>query len=145
MLPLIIPMISALSSAIGSLISDDKKPELQKILDDHSNQIESVITDAEARIAEAQASVINTEAKGDFLQRSWRPMLIYLIMFILFLNYGVGIIISFFHPYRLIELPPQLWTLIQICLPGYIALRSHEKGNLPGSNLINKIADKILR
>lgn len=145
MLPLIVPIISALTTAIGGLITEDKKPELQQILDEHTAKVEAVVTDAEARIAEAQASVIITEAKGDFLQRSWRPMLVYLIMFILFLNYGVGIIISFFHPYRLIELPPQLWTLIQICLPGYLALRSHEKGSLPGSNLINKITDKILK
>lgn len=142
---LLIPLIAALSSSIGGLVSDQNKAKLGPILDQHQAEIGKLITDSEAKVAEAQAAVLTVGIKSGGLEGSWRPILMYLIMLLIFINYGIGTLVSFFHPFRPIEMPSQLWDLILIAVPGYIGLRTHEKGGLPGSELLSKITNKIIK
>lgn len=76
----------------------------------------------------AQKEIIMTELKGTKFQSSWRPLLMYLIIAILFNNY-------LFAPYLkafglvgtpVLHLPDKLWNLLTVGLGGYVVGRSGE-------------------
>lgn len=64
------------------------------------------------------------ELQGNWLQRSWRPILMLVFTYIIFHNYVVVPI--FGAPVAVI--PPDMWTLLKIGVGGYIAGRTLEKG-----------------
>jgi hypothetical protein len=81
-------------------------------------------------------SIIVVEAQGNWLQRSWRPLLMLTIISILFNNHVLAPYLcdffpKIFHPH---ELPERLYTLMEIGVGGYMVLRTSEK---TGSNLVD--------
>jgi len=75
----------------------------------------------------AAARVIEAEAKSNWFAASWRPLLMYVLIFILIWNYVLGPVILFlFKASITIELPGDVWTLLQIGLGGYVVGRSAE-------------------
>jgi hypothetical protein len=62
----------------------------------------------------AAAKIIEAEAKaGWFASSSWRPLLMYVLIFILIWNYVLGPVILFFFKASItITLPGDVWTLI---------------------------------
>lgn len=72
---------------------------------------------------QAQAGVITTEAQGNWLQRSWRPILMLSFGFIIIYRYFLAQVLSL----PAIELPDQFWTLLDIGIGGYVVGRSVEK------------------
>jgi hypothetical protein len=76
---------------------------------------------------QAAARVIEAEAKAGWFASSWRPLLMYVLIFILVWNYVLGPVILFFFKASItIELPGDVWTLLQIGLGGYVVGRSAE-------------------
>jgi hypothetical protein len=67
----------------------------------------------------AAAKIIEAEAKAGWFASSWRPLLMYVLIFILIWNYVLG-------PSITITLPGDVWTLLQIGLGGYVVGRSAE-------------------
>ena len=75
----------------------------------------------------AAARVIEAEAKAGWFASSWRPLLMYVLIFILIWNYVLGPVILFFFKASItIDLPGDVWTLLQIGLGGYVVGRSAE-------------------
>jgi hypothetical protein len=75
----------------------------------------------------AAAKIIEAEAKAGWFASSWRPLLMYVLIFILIWNYVLGPVILFFFKASItIELPGDVWTLLQIGLGGYVVGRSAE-------------------
>ena len=75
----------------------------------------------------AAAKIIEAEAKAGWFASSWRPLLMYVLIFILVWNYVLGPVILFlFKATITIELPGDVWTLLQIGLGGYVVGRSAE-------------------
>jgi len=89
---------------------------------------------------QAAAKVIEAEAKSNWFAASWRPLLMYVLIFILIWNYVLGPVILFlFKASITIELPGDVWTLLQIGLGGYVVGRSAESvartmANRPNGN-----------
>jgi len=89
---------------------------------------------------QAEAKVIEAEAKSNWFAASWRPLLMYVLIFILIWNYVLGPVILFlFKASITIELPGDVWTLLQIGLGGYVVGRSAESvartmANRPNGN-----------
>ena len=83
-------------------------------------------------IALAQIEVNKAEAKGNWLQRSWRP--------ILMLSFGfIVIYVKFIAPLFGFTIPPlenEFWNLLQLGIGGYVVGRSAEK--IAKSVTINK-------
>jgi hypothetical protein len=72
-------------------------------------------------------SHIEAEAKAGWFASSWRPLLMYVLIFILIWNYVLGPVILFFFKASItITLPGDVWTLLQIGLGGYVVGRSAE-------------------
>ena len=65
----------------------------------------------------------------NFVLESWRPVMMYLFMYIIGQYYIINPIIEFAWPsIELKELPPEMWTLLTVAVGGYITSRGVEKG-----------------
>lgn len=123
-----INLITTLLPVVGSVLDrilpdqverDKVKAELQTQMLAHS-----------ATIEKAAAQVVVAEAKGEsWIQRSWRPITMMSFVTIICNNYiVVPWLNTFGYPSTFLEIPPDMWTLLQIGLGGYIVSRGAEKG-----------------
>lgn len=121
MLGAVAPLAKILFNTIDKAVEDKDlnaklKAELQsQLLQSHTEELK------------AAASIIEAEAKAGWFTSSWRPLLMYVLIFILVWNYIFGPIVKFFFGAAItIELPGDVWTLLQIGLGGYVVGRSAE-------------------
>lgn len=126
-----IPVIGkALEKGLGivdELVEDkDKANELKAAI---KQQVLIQQHDELVKELEAQAKIILAEARGGWLQRNWRPMLMLIVIGILANNYVIAPYVELFFPGRslILELPGGLWALLNVGVGGYIAGRSAEK------------------
>jgi len=85
--------------------------------------IKEIILSKQLELQRMQADIIITEAKGNWLQRSWRPILMLAFGFIV-------IYVKFIAPLfdlRIPELENEFWNLLQLGIGGYVVGRSAEK------------------
>tara|TARA_S200002703_G_scaffold158014_1_gene167296 strand:- start:465 stop:863 length:399 start_codon:yes stop_codon:yes gene_type:complete len=123
-----IGLISSLLPVVGNVLDrvipdtaerDKVKAELQAQMLQHSAEIEK-----------AAASVVVAEAKGEsWLQRNWRPVTMMSFVVIVINNYiAVPWLQTFGAPAVSLDIPPDMWSLLQIGIGGYIVSRGAEKG-----------------
>lgn len=93
-------------------------------------QIEADLIAAVARQEEAlsrgQADIIRAEAQGNWLQRSWRPVVM--------LVFAAIVLIGTFFDLSILSDTSRFWDLLEIGIGGYVIGRSAEKitGRLKG-------------
>lgn len=110
--------------------SQEEKAQAQVALLEAQSGILARVLDYEASITAQQAKVVVAEAQGQsWLQRNWRPMLMCTFGFIVLWNFVVAPLISAAtgEAVIMLELPPGMWSLLQIGVGGYIVGRSGEK------------------
>lgn len=123
-----IGLITSLLPVVGNVLDrvlpdtvekDKVKAELQAQMLQHSSEIEK-----------AAASVVVAEAKGEsWLQRNWRPVTMMSFVVIVINNYiAVPWLQTFGAPAVSLDIPPDMWGLLQIGIGGYIVSRGAEKG-----------------
>jgi hypothetical protein len=87
------------------------------------NIIKQILIEKKLELHQMQTDVILAEAKGNWLQRSWRP--------ILMLSFGfIVIYVKFLAPVfdlTIPELEIEFWELLKIGIGGYVVGRSAEK------------------
>lgn len=96
-------------------------------------ELEQSLADADARATEAAAQVVTAEVNAGGLARSWRPILMYLLMFVIIwylvpvplLAVFAGVKVDDFVGLDLV--PSSVWTLLTVGMGGYIGGRSAEK------------------
>jgi len=127
---LIGPVASLFNSILDKIFPDPiKKAEVQ-------GQVMAELMKVDAQTFEAQIKPLLAELGGNWLQRSWRPILMLSIVAIVVNNYILYPYFSLFGVQTtILELPDKLWTLMEIGVGGYIVGRSAEKviGNLKGN------------
>ena len=87
------------------------------------NQVFKILKEKELELRKMQTEVIVTEAQGNWLQRSWRPILMLAFGFIV-------IYVKFIAPLfdlKIPELENEFWNLLQLGIGGYVIGRSAEK------------------
>lgn len=108
--------------------SEEEKLMLKaKMLEIEKETINKAV-DLETKIVEAKKEIILAEANGSWVQRSWRPILMWVIIVIIANNF-------IFAPYLnaifgwsvMLELPNALWSLLTVGVGGYVVGRSGEK------------------
>jgi hypothetical protein len=83
------------------------------------------LIDTYVKVAELQSKNLQTEMQGNWLQRSWRPLLMLSLVFIVVNNY---ILLPYFpNVFTGLDLPDHLWELLKIGVGGYVVGRSIEK------------------
>jgi hypothetical protein len=137
MLGAIAPLAKILFNTIEKAVPDKDlqaklKAELQtQLLQSHTQELQ------------AASRIIEAEAKAGWFASSWRPLLMYVLIFILVWNYVIGPIIKIFMGAVItFELPGDVWTLLNVGLGGYVVGRSAESvartmANKPTNNQEN--------
>ncbi len=108
-------------------IVDDLVPD-KDLANQLKNQFQNAMLNFDTTVIEGKVQIILAEARGGWLQRNWRPMLMLICILIIANNY-------IFFPYaslftdkvKMLELPNGLWALLNLGVGGYIAGRSAEK------------------
>ena len=81
-----------------------------------------------AKITELQTNVIIAEVQGTGLKANWRPITMLTFVFIIANNYILYPYVSLFWPDApMLEIPPDMWSLLKIGLGGYVVGRSVEQ------------------
>ena len=113
----------SISKVIEKVIPDaDKRAELDR-------EIKLAMLEQQDEFNKTAADIVLAEAKSEFwLTANWRPLLMIIIIGIVAWNYlFVGIALTFGVDVMPLDLPDQLWTLLQIGVGGYVVGRSGEK------------------
>lgn len=87
------------------------------------NEVFKILKEKELELRKMQTEVIVAEAQGNWLQRSWRPILMLAFGFIV-------IYVKFIAPLfdlKIPELENEFWNLLQLGIGGYVIGRSAEK------------------
>ena len=87
------------------------------------NAIKQILIQKQLELQKMQTEIIVTEAKGNWLQRSWRPILMLAFGFIVIY---VKFIAQLFD-LRIPELENEFWNLLQLGIGGYVIGRTGEK------------------
>jgi hypothetical protein len=130
MLGAIAPLAKILFSTIEKAVPDrdlQEKLKAQQLLQSSTEELK------------AAASIVEAEAKAGWFSASWRPLLMYVLIFILVWNYIIGPVIRLMLGTVItFELPGDVWTLLQIGLGGYVCGRSAESVARTMANKNNK-------
>lgn len=125
-----IPIIGSVLKGVIGLIDEvvEDKDEANKL----KAQLTMVFAQADltkfTELVRAQASIILAEAKGGWLQRNWRPILMLTVIAIIFNNYVLFPYLSMFTTKaKILDLPGGLWALLNVGVGGYVVGRSAEK------------------
>ena len=109
-------MVKTLFSTIDKTI--DNKAEAKKI----KQNIQQQLLSGQLKELEAQASIITAEAKGGWLQRNWRPLLM--------LTFA-GLVVAHWFGFTAPNIPESvqnsLLNIVLVGMGGYIVGRSGEK------------------
>lgn len=117
-------LLSGLAGEITSVVNTLSVSSKEK------KQIEAGLLEAVARQEEAlnrsRAAIIEAEAHGNWLQRSWRP--------IIMLVFATIVLIGTFFDLPILSDTSRFWDLLEIGIGGYVIGRSAEKitGRLKG-------------
>lgn len=126
-------IVKPVANLIDSLHTSDAEKAQAMI------RLREIEADIEKQLIAAQKEVVVAEAGGNWLQRSWRPLLMLEVVFIVGWNF---IIVPLLNALGLnivvLELPEQLWTLMTVGMGGYVIGRTAEK-------TVPKVASAIKR
>ena len=137
MLGAVAPLAKILFNTIEKAVPDKDLQEKLKA------QLQTQLLQSHTQELKAAASIIEAEAKAGWFASSWRPLLMYVLIFILVWNYVIGPVIKIFMGAVItFELPGDVWSLLQIGLGGYVLGRSAESvartmANKPTNNQKN--------
>jgi hypothetical protein len=121
MLNAIAPLAKILFSTIEKAVPDKDLQERLKA------QLNEQLLKSSTEELKAAASIVEAEAKAGWFTASWRPLLMYVLIFVLVFNYIFAPIIKMFTGSIIgFDLPGDVWTLLQIGLGGYVVGRSGE-------------------
>ena len=109
--------VTGIAGAIGKVVDRLTLPSREK------KRLETdllrLIAESERQRLEGQAAVIGEEARGNWLQRSWRPLVM--------LTFAVIILAGTFTSLPILAETSRFWDLLEIGLGGYVVGRSSEK------------------
>jgi len=121
MLGAVAPLAKVLFSTIEKAVPDKDLQERLKA------QLQTQLLQSHTQELTAAAKIIEAEAKAGWFASSWRPLLMYVLIFILVWNYVIGPVIKVFTGAVIsFELPGDVWTLLNVGLGGYVIGRSAE-------------------
>ena len=134
MLGAVAPLAKILFSTIEKSVPDKDLQEKLK------SQLQTQLLQSNTQELTAAAKIIEAEAKAGWFASSWRPLLMYVLIFILVWHYILGPVVKIFTGAVIsFELPGDVWGLLQIGLGGYVVGRSAESvartiANKPAAN-----------
>lgn len=124
LLSLLSPIVKSVFKVIDDAVEDkDKRNELKA-------EIQMAFLNIKASELKEAASIVRSEIRSDsWLARSWRPLLMMVIILIVFNNFVLApyVFALFGFAIPTLALPDALWNLMTIGVGGYVVGRSGEK------------------
>ena len=116
------PVVKGIFNIIDQTVEDkDQAARIKANIASQQNEL--IQTELKGAI-----DIILAEAKGNWLQKSWRPLLMMAVMAIVVNNYILFPYLSMWtDKVVVLELPGGLWTLLTTGVGGYVVGRSGEK------------------
>jgi hypothetical protein len=116
-----------LFKTVGTIIDDVVTTKEEKEI--LKNQLYQSMMDASLKSQSLQAAIVSEEAKGNWMQRSWRPLIMLGFAFIVMFQYFFYPVVRLFNPDFpvLPEMGADFWTLLQLGIGGYVIGRTAEK------------------
>lgn len=109
--------ITGIVNMVGELVECVTLPVREK------KQLETdllrAIIEWEQRVTDDRSAILAEEARGNWLQRSWRPLVM--------LTFVVIILIGAFTSLPILADTSRFWDLLEVGLGGYVVGRSGEK------------------
>ena len=123
-----LPMLGAVAPLAKILFNTIEKAVPDKDLQEKLKaQLQTQLLQSHTQELQAASRIIEAEAKAGWFASSWRPLLMYVLIFILVWNYVIGPVIKVFTGAVIsFELPGDVWTLLNVGLGGYVVGRSAE-------------------
>ena len=116
---------------VGNIFKDIREAITGEGIKDPQEKLKllSALQEAESKMMEAQAKTIVAEASSEhWIVASWRPITMLVFVAIIANNY---ILAPYFQSWGYVvptlAIPPNMWTLLQLGITGYIVGRSAEK------------------
>lgn len=81
--------------------------------------LQKLIQEIERDLVQARASIVVEETRGNWLQRSWRPLVM--------LTFAMIVLVGTFINVPILSDTSRFWDLLEIGLGGYVVGRSGEK------------------
>jgi hypothetical protein len=110
-------LFTKVGDSIDKLITSDEERLILR------NELQKLFYSQNLELAKLNFEIISAEAKGNFLQRSWRPILMLSFGFVVL--YSKFIALAFNLPNAPLE--PDFFMLLKLGIGGYGVLRSAEK------------------
>ena len=110
-------VVKEIGKVIDGLFTSDEERLKAK------NEVFKVLQEQQLELQKLQTEIVLAEANGNWLQRSWRPILMLAFGFIV-------IYVKFIAPLFQPPIPPlenEFWNLLQLGIGGYVVGRSAEK------------------
>lgn len=130
----IIDLIGGIFKPAADLVDDLHTSEEEKLiikskLFEMEKEVTAKALELEKETINAQKEIIIAEAQGGWLQRNWRPVLMWMIMFIIMHNFILVPYIKMIWPEFTIvlDLPDWMGNLLTLGVGGYVVGRSGEK------------------
>lgn len=117
--------IESAGKLVDNITTTDEEKQTLK------NELAKIINDGFTTTANVVRDVTIADQTGNWLQRSWRPILLLLFGFVLLVNYTIFPMIN--RP--AIDFPTEFWTFLEIIVPTAVVARSFDKSS--GSLLKN--------
>jgi len=134
-----IPIIGKVLDGIIEII--DKKIADEDLKEKLKAEIKSLAYQTEIEELKRKSDIVLAESTGNFFQRSWRPILMYVFILILFNNYILFPYLSMVtDKVKILEFPEQFWYLLIVGVGGYIGGRTYEKTTILRKLLNNPIS-----
>lgn len=109
--------IKSVADAVSGLVERLTLPAREK------KQLEAdvlrLLLEREKELVQARTTLLQEEGKGNWLQRSWRPLVM--------LTFAAVILIGTFTNISILSDTSRFWDLLEIGLGGYVVGRSGEK------------------
>lgn len=136
-MPAILGFIEKIFKPAAELIdevitSKEEKMKLNNELFKMKQELSMQMWNYEQKLLEKRSSVIQGEVQGNWLQRSWRPILMLAFGFIIVYQYFIGPVFGLMS----VDLPEGFWLLLELGVGGYVIGRSVEKITPSISNAI---------
>jgi hypothetical protein len=128
---------SNLVDGVGKVI-DESTTSIEEKLEQKA-KIMGLITDFVSKSTQFAADVVKTEATGNWLQRSWRPIVMLAFAFIVVYRFFLSPVFGFPG----LDLPQEFWSLLEIGLGGYVIGRSVEKVTSTITDKMDIVPDKL--
>ncbi len=125
-------LIGPVAKVVEKVIDRIEDPNLKAKLGAEKDKLQAAITmelmNNEAAINAAASDIVLAEVQGkSWLQRNWRPTMMWMLMLMIFINYIVAPMFQAVGVNLKVDVPENVWTLLGIGMGGYVVGRSGEK------------------